>query len=133
MFDRYKRANDGLHPTPDAVERAVASAHETKSTNRHHGRWAVVPAVAAVLAVVLLVTGIPGIGGGPVTTDAYALAQPTLPQLPTVPTQPTSDSEEAWEQYSEDYSTYWNAWRNYRDEVPWLYEQTNLVCLHRRE
>lgn len=125
MLERYKRANDALHPTPEAVARAVSG--KKRSERKRRGRWTVIPAVAAVLAVVLLVTGIPGIGGGPVLMDAYALAQPTLPRLPTMPAEPNWDSEAAWEQFSEDYDTYWNAWRDYRDEVPAISEQAGLL------
>ena len=67
MMNEYKRANDTLHPTHSAVERAVRG-----EDSKRKGRplKALVPAgVAAVAAVALLITGIPGTdgetGGGP--------------------------------------------------------------------
>ena len=60
MMDRYQRANDALHPTPQAVERAVTGKRLKRKLLK-----ALIPAgVAAVVAVALLVTGIPGLGDG---------------------------------------------------------------------
>lgn len=125
MMDHYRRANDSLHPTPRAVERAV--------TGKRHKRKplkALIPAgVAAVVAVALLVTGIPGLGdgsGGPLAGSAYAIAQPTYPDLPQYPAEPTGNSEAAWERYQEEYDAYWNAWRDFRAEAPALYDTPEL-------
>ena len=125
MMDHYRRANDSLHPTPRAVERAVAGkGHKRKPLK------ALIPAgVAAVVAVALLVTGIPGLGdgsGGPLAGSAYAIAQPTYPDLPQYPAEPTGNSEAAWERYQEEYDAYWNAWRDFRAEAPALYDTPEL-------
>lgn len=127
MMDHYKRANDALHPTPEAVERAVAGGGLRK---KRRPMKALVPAgVAAVVAVALLITGIPGTGGsngGPLAGSAYAIALPTYPDLPQYPAEPAFDTEAAWERYQEEYDAYWNAWRDYRDEVPALYKTPEL-------
>ena len=127
MMDHYKRANDDLHPTPEAVERAVAGGICRK---KRRPMKALVPAgVAAVVAVALLITGIPGTGGnngGPLAGSAYAIALPTYPDLPQYPAEPAFDTEAAWERYQEEYDVYWNAWRDYRDEVPALYKTPEL-------
>ena len=127
MMDHYKRANDALHPTPEAVERAVGGAALRK---KRRPMKALVPAgVAAVVAVALLITGIPGTGGsngGPLAGSAYAIALPTYPDLPQYPAEPSFDTEAAWERYQEEYDIYWNAWRDYRDEVPALYKTPEL-------
>lgn len=127
MMDQYKRANDTLHPTPEAVERAVGGAALRK---KRRPMKALVPAgVAAVVAVALLITGIPGTGGnngGPLAGSAYAIALPTYPDLPQYPAEPAFDTEAAWERYQEEYDVYWNAWRDYRDEVPALYKTPEL-------
>ena len=127
MMDHYKRANDALHPTPEAVERAVGGAALRK---KRRPMKALVPAgVAAVVAVALLITGIPGTGGnngGPLAGSAYAIALPTYPDLPQYPAEPAFDTEAAWERYQEEYDVYWNAWRDYRDEVPALYKTPEL-------
>lgn len=127
MMDHYKRANDALHPTPEAVERAVGGAALRK---KRRPMKALVPAgVAAVVAVALLITGIPGTGGnngGPLAGSAYAIALPTYPDLPQYPAEPAFDTEAAWERYQEEYDVYWNAWRDYRDEVPALYKTPAL-------
>ena len=127
MMDHYKRANDALHPTPEAVERAVGGAALRK---KRRPMKALVPAgVAAVVAVALLITGIPGTGGnngGPLAGSAYAIALPTYPDLPQYPAEPAFDTEAAWERYQEEYDVSWNAWRDYRDEVPALYKTPEL-------
>ena len=127
MMDHYKRANDALHPTPEAVERAVGGAALRK---KRRPMKALVPAgVAAVVAVALLITGIPGTGGnngGPLAGSAYAIALPTYPDLPQYPAEPAFATEAAWERYQEEYDVYWNAWRDYRDEVPALYKTPEL-------
>lgn len=126
MMDRYKRANDSLHPTPEAVERAVGGGALGK---KRRPIKALVPAgVAAVVAVALLITGIPGMGngGGPLAGSAYAIALPTYPDLPQYPAEPAFDTEAAWERYQEEYDIYWNAWRDYRDEVPALHDTQEL-------
>ena len=125
MTDRYKRANEALHPTRRAVERALSGEKPRKK--RRPLRAAVPAAVAAVLAVALLVNGVPGLGGGTTASAAYALAQPAYPDLPQMPAEPTADSEAAWEQFSEDYSAYRDAWRAYRNEAPGLEEQAGLL------
>ncbi|MGN8895487.1 serpin family protein [Flavonifractor sp. HCP28S3_F3] len=126
MMDHYKRANDALHPTPEAVERAVGSGTLRK---KRKPMKALVPAVAAAVAVALLITGIPGTGGnnsGPLAGRAYAIALPTYPDLPQYPAEPAFATEAAWERYQEEYDAYWNAWRDYRDEVPALYKTPEL-------
>lgn len=126
MMDRYKRANDSLHPTPEAVERAAGCGALGK---KRRPMKALVPAgVAAVVAVALLITGIPGMGngGGPLAGSAYAIALPSYPDLPQYPAEPAFDTEAAWERYQEEYDAYWNAWRDYRDEVPALHDTPEL-------
>ena len=127
MMEHYKKANDALHPTPSAVERA---AEGTPRRKRKPLRALVPVGVAAVAAVALLVTGFPGSqtgsNGGPLLTSAYAIAQPTYPDLPQYPAEPSVNSEAAWEQFNEDYDAYWNAWRDYRDEAPALYKTPEL-------
>ena len=127
MMDRYKRANDALHPTPEAVERAVGGGAPTR---KRKPLKALVPAgVAAAVAIALLITGIPGVGngsGGPLAGSAYAIALPTYPDLPQYPAEPAFDTEAAWERYQEEYDAYWNAWRDYRDEVSALHETPEL-------
>ena len=125
LTDRYKRANEALHPTHRAVERALSGEKPRKK--RRPLRAALPAAVAAVLAVALLVNGVPGLGGGTTASAAYALAQPAYPDLPKMPAEPTADSEAAWEQFSEDYSAWWDAWRAYRNEAPGLDEQAGLL------
>lgn len=125
MMDHYKRANDSLHPTPEAVERAAAVE---KPRRKRKPLKALIPAgVAAVVAAALLVTGVPGRDeGGPLISNTYAIAQPVYPDLPQYPAEPTFDTEAAWERYQEEYDIYWNAWRDYRDEVPTLYDTPEL-------
>ena len=126
MIDRYKRANDSLHPTPEAVERAAGGGALGK---KRRPMKALVPAVAAAVAVALLITGIPGTGGnnsGPLAGSAYAIALPAYPDLPQYPAEPAFDTEAAWERYQEEYDAYWNAWRDYRDQVPALYKTPEL-------
>ena len=125
LTDRYKRANEALHPTHRAVERALSGEKPRKK--RRPLRAALPAAAAAVLAVALLVNGVPGLGGGTTASAAYALAQPAYPDLPRMPAEPTADSEAAWEQFSEDYSAWWDAWRAYRNEAPGLDEQAGLL------
>lgn len=128
--EEYRRANRNLHPSEELVERAAAGAWRPGSKRRTF-RLKVTSAVAAVLALVLLVTGIPGLGeapaGGPVAGTAYALARPTLPQLPAMPEEPASGGDKAWEQFSEDYETYWEAWRAFRKESAGIDEQAGLM------
>ena len=125
MMDQYRRANDSLHPTPRAVERAVTGERPRR---KRKPLKALVPAgVAAVVAAALLVTGVPGGGeGGPLVANARAIAQPVYPDLPQCPAEPAGGSQTAWEQFNEDYDAYWNAWREYRDEVPALYDTPEL-------
>ncbi|WP_297211291.1 serpin family protein [uncultured Flavonifractor sp.] len=126
MMDHYKRANDALHPTPEAAERAIGGG---KTRRKRKPLKALVPAgVAAAAAAALLVTGIPGMGrgGGPLAGSAYAIAQPTYPDLPQCPAEPMMGTEGAWERYQEEYDVYWNAWRAYQDEVPRLYKTPEL-------
>lgn len=125
MMDQYRRANDSLHPTPRAVERAVTGERPRR---KRKPLKALVPAgVAAVAAAALLVTGVPGGGeGGPLVANAHAIAQPVYPDLPQCPAEPAGGSQAAWEQFNEDYDAYWNAWREYRDEVPALYDTPEL-------
>ena len=125
LTDRYKRANEALHPTHRAVERALSGEKPRKK--RRPLRAALPAAAAAVLAVALLVNGVPGLGGGTTASAAYALAQPAYPDLPRMPAEPMADSEAAWEQFSEDYSAWWDAWRAYRNEAPGLDEQAGLL------
>ena len=125
LMDGYKRANEALHPTEQAVEGALSGGAPRK--RRRPLRAALPAAAAAVLAVALLVNGVPGLGGGTTASAAYALAQPAYPDLPRMPTEPTADSEAAWEQFSEDYSAWWDAWRAYRNEAPGLDEQAGLL------
>ena len=70
LTDRYKRANEALHPTHRAVERALSGEKPRKK--RRPLRVALPAAVAAVLAVALLVNGVPGLGGGTIASAAYA-------------------------------------------------------------
>ena len=62
LMEQYKRANEALHPTGKAAEGALSGAAKPRSRRPLR---AVIPAgIAAALAVVLLVTGVPGLGGG---------------------------------------------------------------------
>ena len=124
MMDRYRKANDTLHPTPSAAERAVQGKPPRR---KRKPLKALVPAgVAAVVAAVLLVTGIPGLTSG--TLAAYAIALPQYPDLPQCPTEPTGNSEAAWEQFSQDYSAYRDAWWNYQNETDRLYDTPELTA-----
>ena len=126
LMEQYKRANEALHPTGKAVEGALSGAAKPRSRRPLR---AVIPAgVAAVLAAVLLITGIPGLGGGGMTASAaYTLAEPAYPDLPKMPTEPLNGGEAAWEQFSEDYDAYLQAWKDFQDEVPRLYKQEDLL------
>ena len=126
MMDHYRKANDALHPIPAAVEGAVRGAAPRR--RRKHLRALLPAGAAAVLAAVLLITGIPGLngGGGPLAANAYAIAQPVYPDLPQMPAEPAGDTEAAWEQFSDDYDAYWKAWREFRDEAPALYDNPEL-------
>ena len=120
MMERYRRANETLHPTQSVVERAIKGE---RPRQKKSPLKALVPAgVAAVAAVALLVTGIPGLSGGssgsgPLTANAYAIALPEYPDLPQYPAEPVGGDEAAWEQFSQDFDTYWNAWRDYQNET----------------
>ena len=126
LMEQYKRANEALHPTGKAVEGALSGAAKPRSRRPLR---AVIPAgIAAALAVVLLVTGVPGLGGGGMSASAaYALAEPTYPDLPHMPTEPLNGGDAAWERFNEDYDAYWQAWKDFQDEVPRLYEQEDLL------
>ena len=105
---------DTLRPTPSAV----------RDKKRKPLKILVPAGVAVVVAVALLVAGIPGLTGNGLT--AHAIALPEYPDLPQCPTEPTGNSEAAWEQFSEDYSAYWDAWRNYRNEAGRLSDTPEL-------
>ena len=126
LMEQYKRANEALHPTGKAAEGALSGAAKPRSRRPLR---AVIPAgIAAALAVVLLVTGVPGLGGGGMSASAaYALAEPTYPDLPHMPTEPLNGGDAAWERFNEDYDAYWQAWKDFQDEVPRLYEQEDLL------
>ena len=127
LLDRYKRANEALHPTHKAVERALSGAGSRK---KRRPLRALIPAgVAAVVAAALLLTGIPGPeGGGTTASAACALAEPAYPDLPQMPSEPATDSQTARKQFEEAYDTYWRAWKAYREETPRLGEQTDLLA-----
>lgn len=105
---------DTLRPTPSVV----------RDKKRKPLKILVPAGVAAIVAVALLVAGIPGLTGNGLT--AHAIALPEYPDLPQCPTEPTGNSEAAWEQFSEDYSAYWDAWRNYRNEADSLSDTPEL-------
>ena len=105
---------DTLRPTPSVV----------RDKKRKPLKILVPAGVAAIVAVALLVAGIPGVTGNGLT--AHAVALPEYPDLPQCPTEPTGNSEAAWEQFSEDYSAYWDAWRNYRNEADSLSDTPEL-------
>ena len=126
LMDGYKRANEALHPTEQAVEGALSGGAPRK--RRRPLRAAIPAAVAVAVAVALVVTGLPGPGTpGNTALAAHALAEPVYPDLPHMPTEPTADTEAAWEQFSEDYGTYLQAWKDFQDEVPRLYEREDLL------
>ena len=130
MMDAYKRANEALHPPASAVERAVRQAAAgVRPRKKRRPLRAVIPAgVAAVLAAVLLVNGIPGLGGGGITASAVcALAEPAYPDLPHAPAEPATADDAAWKQFNEDYDACWQAWRDFRNEAPGLEEQAGLL------
>ena len=130
MMDAYKRANEALHPPASAVERAVRrAAAGARPRKKRRPLRAVIPAgVAAVLAAVLLVNGVPGLGGGGITASAVcALAEPAYPDLPHAPAEPATADDAAWEQFNEDYDACWQAWRDFRNEAPGLEEQAGLL------
>ena len=126
LMEQYKRANEALHPTGKAAEGALSGAAKPRSRRPLR---AVIPAgIAAALAAVLLITGVPGLGGGGMSASAaYALAEPTYPDLPHMPTEPLNGGDAAWERFNEDYDAYWQAWKDFQDEVPRLYEQEDLL------
>lgn len=126
MMDRYKKANDVLHPTPSAVEGAVRG--ETPRRKRKPLKALVPAGVAAVVAVALLVAGIPGRTGGALMTNAYAIALPEYPDLPKHPAEPLGGSEAEWEQFNQDYDAYWNAWRSYQEETASLWDTPELTA-----
>lgn len=124
MTERYQRANDTLHPTPSAVERAVRGEEPRR---KRKPLKALVPAgVAAIAAVALLVAGIPGVTGGALTANAYAIALPEYPDLPKHPAEPLGNSEAAWERFNQEYDAYWDAWRDYQNETDRLYDTPEL-------
>lgn len=130
MMDEYKRANDVLHPTRSAVERAVKGE---ASNRKRKPLKALVPAgVAAAAAAALLITGIPGLGGGtgggPLTGSAYAIALPEYPDLPKHPTEPLGGSEAEWERFNEELDVYLDAWETYRDETASLRDTPELTA-----
>ena len=130
MMDAYKRANEALHPPASAVERAVRrAAAGARPRKKRRPLRAVIPAgVAAVLAAVLLVNGVPGLGGGGITASAVcALAEPAYPDLPHAPAEPATADDAAWKQFNEDYDACWQAWRDFRNEAPGLEEQAGLL------
>lgn len=130
MMDEYKRANDTLHPTHSAVERAVKGE---ASRRKRKPLKALVPAgVAAAAAVALLITGLPGpdggSSGGPLAGSAYAIALPEYPDLPKCPAEPLGGGEAEWERFNQDYDAYWNAWRSYQDETASLRDTPDLTA-----
>ena len=78
MLDGYKRANDSLHPTHSAVERAMKG--ETPKRRRKPLKALVPAGVAAVAALALLLPGLPGPrgarGGRRLCRAAQALRPP---------------------------------------------------------
>lgn len=127
MMERYRRANEALHPTKQAVEGALAGAPRKR---RRPLRMALPAVAAAVVAAALLVTGLPGLGrpAGTTAQAADVLAEPAYPELPKLPAEPTGDSEAAWDQFSADYDAYFMAWREFRAQAPALYEQEELAA-----
>lgn len=124
MMNHYKRANDALHPTPRAVERAVGGRIPNK---KRRPLKALIPAGAAAVAAALLISGIPGAwNSGPLTASACAIAQPVYPDLPQYPAAPSLYTEAAWERYQEECDISWSAWRDYREQVPGLHETPEL-------
>lgn len=122
MMDRYRKANDALHPTPKAVEGALGGSRQAR---KRRPMKALIPAgVAAIVALALLINGLPW--GGQNVASAYAIAQPEYPDLPKCPSEPASASEADWERFNEEYDAYWSAWRDYRDEAPGLYKTPEL-------
>ena len=122
MLDRYKAANDALRPSPELVERAVTGAGRKKR------RRPLIPAlVAAVLAVVLLATGIPGLSGSTGGGSAQALAVPVYPELAKAPGEPLQDTKQAWIDWNEAYDAYRDDWRAFRDAAPALADQPGLL------
>lgn len=130
MMDEYKRANDTLHPTHSAVERAVKGE---ASRRKRKPLKALVPAgVAAVVAVALLITGLPGpdggSSGGPLTGSAYAIALPEYPDLPKHPAEPLGGSDAEWEQFNADLDVYLDAWEAYQGETASLRDTPELTA-----
>ena len=130
MMDEYNRANDTLHTTHSAVERAVKGE---ASRRKRKPLKALVPAgVAAAAAVALLITGLPGpdggSSGGPLAGSAYAIALPEYPDLPKCPAEPLGGGEAEWERFNQDYDAYWNAWRSYQDETASLRDTPDLTA-----
>ena len=130
MLDGYKRANDSLHPTHSAVERAMKG--ETPKRRRKPLKALVPAGVAAVAAVALLITGLPGpggeMGGGPLSGSAYAIALPEYPDLPKHPVEPLGGSDAEWEQFNEDLDVYLDAWETYQDETASLRDTPELTA-----
>lgn len=130
MMERYRRANEVLHPTRSAMERAITGERPRR---KKKPLKALIPAgvagVAGVAAIALLGTGIPGLssGSGPLGGSAYAIALPEYPDLPQYPTEPLGGDEAAWERFNQDFDLYWNAWRDYQEEVPALRDTPALM------
>lgn len=122
MLDRYKAANDALRPSAELVDRAAAGAGRKKR------RRPLIPAaVAAVLAAVLLFTGIPGLTGPTVGGSAQALAVPEYPELPKAPGEPLLNMEQAWIDWNDAYDAYRDQWDAFRDAAPALKDQPGLL------
>ncbi|WP_294550644.1 serpin family protein [uncultured Pseudoflavonifractor sp.] len=121
MLDRYKAANDALRPSAELVDRAAAG------TGRKKRRRPLIPAaVAAVLAAVLLFTGVPGLTAPTVGGSAQALAVPEYPELPKAPGEPLLDTEQAWIDWNDAYDAYQDEWDAFRDAAPALEDQPGL-------
>lgn len=85
MMERYRRANEVLHPTQSAMEWAITGE---RPRPKKKPLKALIPAgVAGVAAIALLVTGIPGLssGSGPLGGSAYAIALPEYPDRSSGP------------------------------------------------
>lgn len=116
MVERYRRANETLHPTLSAVKGAVKGGRSPRKRRRLR---ALVPAgVAAAVAVALLVTGLPGLGGKTGgALAAYAISLPEYPDLPQYPADPAGDGQAAWDRFNRDYGAYLDAWWGYQQET----------------
>lgn len=148
MMDRYRKANQALHPTPRALDRALTAAHGV-SPPRRTPRVLLPAALAAVVAALLLFSWIPIPVNPPDSLAALSTSTPTLgpsnptiyptggvvrtlaapvyPDLPDLPGVPQDDNRQAWNTYNLEYQTYSAAWQAFRSSATSLPQTPGLL------